>query len=213
MNHSVQTLPAILSTSLKIQEVMMHKDDALIIVSGLPRSGTSMMMKMLEAGGIEVVQDGIRTADPYNPGGYYEFERVKKLKENSSWIDIANGKAIKILFNFLYDLPADKHYKIIFMERNIEEVIASQNKMLERRGESQEVSDEEIAQLFNQEVKRSKAWLAVQKNFECLYIFYSDILRDPNGAVQQLSSFLDNNLNTSGMIAVVDKSLYRNRNK
>src|SRR5437660_12828449 len=109
-------------------------DSEIIIVSGLPRSGTSLMMQMLENGGVPVVTDHIRTADTDNPRGYYEFEQVKKIKQDASWLPATRGKAVKMVSQLLYDLPTSERYKIIFMERDLDEVLASQEKMLERLG-------------------------------------------------------------------------------
>src|SRR5947209_18564630 len=108
----------------------------IVIVSGLPRSGTSLMMQMLEAGGLEVVTDGIRAADTDNPRGYYEFERVKKIKTDAAWLPGARGKAVKMVSQLLYDLPAGEAYRILFMDRDLDEVLASQEKMLARLGRS-----------------------------------------------------------------------------
>src|SRR5574337_153211 len=103
------------------------KDDVITIVSGLPRSGTSMMMQMLHRGGIPAVTDEIRSADEDNPKGYYEFEPVKKTKEDASWLARAGGKVVKMVYRLLYDLPGDYAYHVVFMRRNLREVIASQN--------------------------------------------------------------------------------------
>ena len=189
----------------------MDDEKYIAIVSGLPRSGTSMMMKMLDAGGMEIISDGERKADEDNPRGYYEFEKVKKLQENASWLDFANKKAVKIIFNFLYNLPEDKYYKVIFMQRNLDEIIASQNKMLKRRGESSEVSDVQLKQLFEQEIKKIKRWLSTQKNFDVLYLAYDRIIGDPVGSAHKVNAFLDKRLNEDKMVNVVDKSLYRNK--
>ena len=118
---------------------------SIIVVSGLPRSGTSMMMRMLEAGGIEIMTDDQRAADVDHPRGYFELERVKELDKggDKSWLDGARGKAIKIISFLLRELPPDYHCKVIFMRRGIDEIIASQNKMLERRNERNETNDEE----------------------------------------------------------------------
>ncbi len=94
-------------------------DSKIIVVSGLPRSGTSLMMQMLDRGGIEVITDEIRTADTDNPRGYYEFERVKKIKEDASWLPAARGKAVKMVSQLLYELPASEQYLVIFMERDM----------------------------------------------------------------------------------------------
>ncbi len=112
----------------------MSRQDVITIVSGLPRSGTSMMMSMLEAGGIGSVVDGIRKADDDNPKGYFEFERVKQLKKDSSWLVEATGKVVKVISQLLRDLPPSYQYKVIFVRRNINEILASQTQMLIRRG-------------------------------------------------------------------------------
>src|SRR5687768_1736541 len=109
--------------------------DVITVVSGLPRSGTSMMMKMLEAGGLEPVVDHVRKPDEDNPKGYYEFERVKALENDREWLPEAKGKFVKVISMLLRHLPADHRFKVIFMQRNMPEVLASQKKMLVRRGE------------------------------------------------------------------------------
>ena len=104
----------------------------LTVVSGLPRSGTSMMMRMLEQGGLPVLIDGVRTADDDNPNGYYEFEAVKQTREDASWLEGSEGKAVKMVYRLLYDLPPDRAYRVLFMTRNLDEVLASQRVMLTR---------------------------------------------------------------------------------
>src|SRR5438876_12209503 len=104
----------------------------IIIVSGLPRSGTSLMMQMLDSGGVEVVTDHVRAADTDNPRGYHEFEKVKRIKQDASWLPLTRGKALKMVSQLLYDLPPGENYRIIFMERDLDEVLRSQEKMLER---------------------------------------------------------------------------------
>src|SRR5512139_2049136 len=109
--------------------------EPVIIVSGLPRSGTSMLMKMLEAGGVPLVTDGVRTPDEDNPKGYYEVERVKDLanEQDKTWLRQSKGKGLKVISYLLKSLPADVNYKVVFIRREIEEVLASQKKMLDRR--------------------------------------------------------------------------------
>src|SRR5436309_9885827 len=104
-------------------------DSEIIIVSGLPRSGTSLMMQMLDNGGMEVVTDNIRTPDTDNPRGYYEFEQVKKIKHDTAWLPSTRGRAFKMVSQLLYDLPPSEQYAVIFMERDLDEVLASQEKM------------------------------------------------------------------------------------
>lgn len=183
------------------------------IVSGLPRSGTSMMMKMLEAGGIPPLTDKIRTADDDNPKGYYEFERVKQMdKGDTAWMADAEGKTVKVISQLLKYLPAEHEYKVIFMRRNMSEILASQKKMLINRGEDPEqASDEEISALFEKHLNSVMDWMAAQPNVSVIYIHYSDMLANPAPQVAQINEFLGGNMNTEAMAEVVDPDLYRNR--
>ena len=185
----------------------------IVIVSGLPRSGTSMMMKMLEAGGIPVVIDGIRTADDDNPKGYYEFERAKQLdKGDTAWLADADGKVVKIISALLLHLPSDYQYKVVFMRRKYDEILRSQRKMLINRNEDDAaVSDEEMEQLFEQHLRHVFGWLEKQPNIDVLYVDYNQMLSDPGDYVGQVDTFLPQDLDVDAMIAVVDPDLYRNR--
>ena len=183
------------------------------VVSGLPRSGTSMMMKMLEAGGIPPITDEIREADMDNPKGYYEFERVKQLdKGDKEWVADAQGKSVKVISQLLRHLPADYDYKVIFMRRNMDEILASQKKMLVNRGEDpNKVSDEEITGLFEKHLAQVMTWLDNQPNVDALYIHYSEMLSDPQTQSELVNAFLGGDLDVEAMTAVVDPNLYRNR--
>lgn len=185
------------------------------VVSGLPRSGTSMMMKMLDAGGIPPITDNIREADADNPKGYYEFERVKQMdKGDTAWVPEAQGKAVKVISALLKHLPADYQYRVIFIRRNMPEILASQRKMLVRRGEDPDkMDDAEMAKLFAKHVQQIEGWLADQPNMQVLYVHYSDILADPMPQIAQLNTFLGGTLDTQAMAEVVDPNLYRNRVK
>ena len=184
-----------------------------VIVSGLPRSGTSMMMKMLEAGGLPPLTDGEREADVDNPKGYYEYERVKKLdKGDTEWLVQAQGKVVKVISALLRHLPADNQYKIIFMERHMSEILASQRKMLIRRGEDPDKMDEaQMAALFAKHLQTTLGWLAAQSNIDLLTLHYSDVLTDPETQARRVNAFLDNQLDQMAMALVVDPDLYRNR--
>ena len=184
--------------------------EIITIVSGLPRSGTSMMMSMLEKGGMEVLTDNIRKADEDNPRGYFEFEKVKKIKEDSSWLEKTRGKVFKMVSMLLYELPSLYKYKIIFMKRNMDEMLASQRKMLEREGKGGN-GDDEIGELFAKHLKHITGWLELRPNISTLYINYRDIIDDPHMQAKILNQFVDNRLNVEKMIAVIDKSLYRNK--
>ncbi|UCC86822.1 MAG: sulfotransferase [Anaerolineales bacterium] len=186
---------------------------AVTIVSGLPRSGTSMLMKMLEAGGIPPLTDQIRTADGDNPKGYYEFERVKKLDEgDTAWLEEAQGKAVKVISALLKYLPQDYTYKMIFMRREIEEILASQRKMLVHRGEPTDtVSDDRMKGLFIKHLAQAEAWMNEQPNIDVIYVSYNDILQDPVKQAKRINQFLGNTLDVEKMAGVVDQALYRQR--
>jgi hypothetical protein len=187
--------------------------EPIVIVSGLPRSGTSMMMKMLEAGGIMPLTDKIREADTDNPKGYYEFERVKQLdKGDTAWLPDAQGKVVKVISALLKHLPADYEYRIIFMRRNMPEILASQRKMLIRRGEDADnMNDETMASLFEKHLQSTMQWIESQPNVSVLYVHYSDMLADPVPQIKKINEFVGSRLNETAMTTVVDPNLYRNR--
>ena len=160
--------------------------DNLVIVTGLPRSGTSMMMKMLEAGGIVVITDSQRQADEDNPNGYFELENVKEIKRDHSWLDSSKGEAVKMVSMLLYDLPQDRDYILIFMKRNLDEVIASQKVMLARKGERPSAEDEEMKRLFSKHLSEIEAWLSERKNFRTLYIHYDEVLKNPQETAEDI---------------------------
>ncbi len=186
----------------------------IVVVSGLPRSGTSMAMKMLEAGGMELVIDGIRTADEDNPKGYYELEQVKDLDKedrDNSWLPQCRGRAVKIISFLLAHLPASNDYKILFMRRNLHEVLASQTKMLKRRDESSETSDEKMLELWQSHLAKIKFQLRYRPHFDAIDIVYREVCDSPAAAARLINDFVGGNLDEERMAAVVDKQLYRNR--
>jgi hypothetical protein len=187
--------------------------EPILVVSGLPRSGTSMMMKLLEAGGIPPLTDEIRVADVDNPEGYYEFERVKQLdKGDTGWLPLAEGKAVKIISALLPYLPKDRAYRIIFVRREVSEILASQRKMLVHRGEDPDSMDEaELTAVFDKHLRQLDAWMARQPNMTVMSIRYNDILADPASAVAQINAFAGGGLDVAAMNRVVDPAIYRNR--
>jgi hypothetical protein len=189
---------------------MPSMNNEVIVVSGLPRSGTSLMMQMLDRGGIEAVTDVIRTPDVDNPRGYFEFEQVKKIKEDASWLPATRGKVVKMVSQLLYDLPASEKYLIIFMERDLDEVIASQEKMLARLNRPAAPADE-IRKAFVKHLERLREWLATQPHMQVLNVRYSDLIADPEGQARRISEFLGGRADVGGMVGAVDPSLYRNR--
>jgi broad-specificity NMP kinase len=186
--------------------------EAIIIVSGLPRSGTSMMMSMLVAAGMESLVDNIRAADEDNPKGYFELEKVKELSKDNSWIADARGKVVKVISALLKHLPADHRYKVIFMRRNMEEILASQRQMLIRRGEpTDKIADEKMAELFNKHLRDIFAWLEQQSNFDVLYVDYNETLINPQPSIRHINQFFGGSLDEEKMAAVVDRALHRQR--
>lgn len=190
---------------------MAHRD-FITVVSGLPRSGTSMMMQALEAGGLPVLTDHIRTSDDDNPKGYYEFEPVKKTKQDPSWVSDARGKVVKVIYSLVYDLPQQFEYRIVFLERDLDEVIASQKKMLLRRGsKGGGVDDKKLKELFQAELTRFRHWIRNQKCFSMLPIKYASMIAAPLKTAEKIDQFLGGGLDIYAMAAVVDPTLYRNK--
>ncbi len=187
--------------------------EAVVVVSGLPRSGTSMLMSMLDAGGIPPITDNIRTADVDNPKGYYEFERVKALdKGDTAWVADAQGKSVKVISALLKFLPPEYQYRIVYVKRDMQEILASQRKMLVRRGEDPDkVDDAQMAALFEKHVSQVESWLREQPNIQVLYEHYGDILADPEREARRINDFLGGRLQVEPMAKAVDPDLYRNR--
>jgi len=185
----------------------------IVIVSGLPRSGTSMAMQMLAAGGYPVITDGVREADEDNPRGYFEEQRVMDLHRNgedTSWVRGARGRAVKIISFLLRYLPPDNNYKIILMRRDLDEVLASQSKMLERRGEGNDTTDEQMLALWKDHLWKVNYFLKHAPHMEFIEIVYSDAIRDPTTAAKRIRDFVGHELRLEPMVGVVDPSLYRN---
>ena len=182
----------------------------IIIVSGLPRSGTSLMMQMLQQGGIPAVTDEIRAADTDNPRGYYEFERVKKTKEDPSWLPEARGKVVKMVSSLLYDLPATETYRVVFMRRDIDEMLESQEKMLARLSRTAAPRDQ-MKTSFSVHLDRLFHWFPAQPHIKLLEVSYNDLLHTPESEICRVARFLDHVPSASQMLAAIDLSLYRNR--
>ncbi len=182
------------------------------VVSGLPRSGTSMMMSMLQAGGIPVITDHDRAADEDNPKGYFELERVKKMPDGDfAWLEGAEGKVVKVISGLLRYLPSDRRYKVIVMHRRMEEILASQKEMLLRRGEKTEDDDEEIGRSMAKHLEQVEAWLKTQPHLEAIAVNYHDVLANPAGQAEAINRFLGGRLDVAKMTAVVDHGLHRQK--
>ena len=183
-----------------------------IIVSGLPRSGTSMMMKMLESGGLRILSDNRRKPDEDNPRGYYEYEKVKDLKKDSTCIYEMEGKVVKVISMLLYYLPPGMDYRIIFMQRNMREILDSQGRMLERLGKPRKKSDDDhLEKGFEEHLNKITDWLADQENMDCMFINYNKIFDDPLLFCARIQDFVGEGLDIKAMSGAIDPSLYRNR--
>ncbi len=188
--------------------------DFVTVVSGLPRSGTSLMMRMLDAGGLPPVADGEREADTDNPRGYYELERVKQLpKGDVAWVEQARGKVVKVISALMVYLPANYEYRVIFMKREMQEILASQRKMLERRNEDPDrLSDEMLSTLFEKHLEEAESWMASRESsLKVLRVSYNEIVREPEPLVTEIDEFLGLSMDRSKMLEVVEPRLYRQR--
>ena len=182
------------------------------IVSGLPRSGTSMLMRMLGAGGIEPLSDDKREADDDNPHGYFEYEPIRKLADDASCIYRARGRSVKVISALLEHLPADLDYRVLFVLRDMTEVLASQRRMLGNRGKlAGNADDGRLAELFGRHLEQVKSSLNAAPGTGVLYLDYAATVRDPASAAQQINVFLGGALNETAMAAAVSGELYRNR--
>lgn len=182
------------------------------IVSGLPRSGTSLMMQMLVAGGMTALSDGERQADIDNPKGYLEWERIKQLPKDPTLIGEAEGKVVKVISQLLLSLPLTYVYRIVFMQRPLAEVLKSQEQMLQRRGTADpSVNSSDMTRAFQNHLYEVNTWLNGKPNFEVLRVQYHHLLNEGHETCQRISTFLNLPLNMEAMLAQVDQSLYRNR--
>lgn len=182
------------------------------IVAGLPRSGTSLMMQMLDAGGMPVLTDQIRQPDDDNPRGYYEFEAVKTVKEEPAWLERAPGHAVKMVYRLLYDLPGGYTYQAVFTRRKLEEVIASQETMLRRNGKGADgLKEEQLVDIYRRQLLQFDAWIEGRPNFSVLYVDHHEVLNDTERVARDVNQFLGGDLDVAAMIRVPDRSLHRQK--
>jgi hypothetical protein len=187
----------------------------IVVVSGLPRSGTSMAMMMLKAGGMPLLADAVRLADESNPNGYFEFEPVKQLDSagDLAWLDEAGGRAVKIISFLLTWLPESHDYRVLFMQRDLDEVIASQQRMLVRRGEPAGAGADAMRAIYARHLEQVDRFLSNRRCFTRLAIGYRDVIERPDVEARRISDFLGARLDVERMAAVADRQLYRNRRK
>lgn len=189
--------------------------ESVTVVSGLPRSGTSMLMNMLAAGGMPVFVDDQRPADRDNLKGYFEYERVKDLETDPdrTWLRQARGKAIKVVSHLLRHLPSDNQYRVLLATRDLNEVLASQNLMLARLNQANPVGDDKAMRLYTRHLQNVRSLASVRSNFRLLEVPYTDVIAAADAWSRKISAFVGRDLDYRGMAGVVDASLYRNRAK
>jgi hypothetical protein len=188
--------------------------DYVTVVSGAPRSGTSLMMRMLEAGGIPALTDAQRPPDAHNPHGYFEYSPVKRLAlgDDASWIEAARGKAVKVIYRLLTYLPPRTTYRTVFMERDLEEVFASQRDLLLAQGDAAALQEPaHLIPALAAELRIARDWLARQPNMSVLPVPHAELVRDPLTWSREVARFLGGGLDEAAMAAAVDPSLYRHR--
>ena len=186
--------------------------DDVAIVSGLPRSGTSMMMRMIAAGGVPVLGDGVRAADEDNPLGYFEYEPVKATRRDAGWVSGARGKVVKIVHALLTALPDGYDYRVVLMHRDLDEVLASQAKMLARSGHTEGAAPPDVLKrAYTGQLRDLDRWLDERPQFARLDVHYDEVLADPAGQAERVAAFLDLAGRSGAMAAAVDSALYRNR--
>ena len=182
------------------------------IVSGLPRSGTSMMMRMISAGGIPALTDSVRPADPDNPLGYFELEAVKRTAADPSWLNGAQGKVVKMVHLLLRDLPEGRRYRIVMMHRDPDELLASQQKMLVRTGRAgAKMPAADLKRVFASQMQAVRAWLDARPHFLVLDVRYDQVIADASGEARRVADFLGIPEAAPRMAGAVDPSLYRIR--
>lgn len=181
------------------------------IVSGLPRSGTSLMMQMLAAGGMTLLTDFERKPDLDNPRGYLEWEPAKLLPKDPKLIDQAEGKVVKVISQLLLSVPTGRDYKLIFMERPLAEVLTSQDAMLQRRGTTDKVDHSIMTEAFRTHLQELRAWLEEREDLQLCRMGYRKLVSEPLANAQAVRDFLELDLDVQAMAKQVDRSLYRNQ--
>ena len=207
-------LPRLVQTpqkSLTEEDQPHSKENEIIVVSGLPRSGTSMAMQMLAAAGLEIYTDNQRQPDENNPKGYFEADATKGMAKDNAWVKDCRGKVIKVVAPVVPLLPQQERYRVLFMHRNLKEVIASQNRMLERLGKKGgDIGDDRMKEILIHQLMRAAQTVGGHGN-PFLTISYENAIKDPENTAQKIAEFLGMELDIAAMVAAVDSSLHREK--
>lgn len=185
----------------------MNDKQIITIVTGLPRSGTSLMMQILNKSGLEILSDGVRQKDISNPEGYYELEAVKGIVKDNSFLKNAVGKVVKIVAPLPMFLDKTLHYRVIFMRRDIEEILRSQEKMLNK---DQSAEREKFSAIYNTHIQKTYQFFELNKiPFQDVY--YKDLIADPEVELKKIIQFLNLECGWNDLAQVVNPELYRNK--
>ena len=190
----------------------MSEPESIVIVSGIPRSGTSLMMNLLGHAGIPLLTDDVRAPDDSNPRGYFELASVRKTNEDSTWVEQAPGHAVKVIHRLLPALPREYHYRVILMQRPVEEVVQSQDRMLSRLGaDPSDLPTERVQEIFQEQYTRTRALLESEPHFEWIEIVYPELIRAPKAQIERIIRFLGLEVEAEALMPAIDANLYRER--
>jgi hypothetical protein len=187
-------------------------DAALTIVTGVPRSGTSLVMQMLAAGGHPIATDGVRAADADNPRGYFELEAARRLTRDASWLPPLAGRALKLVHTLVPLLPSDLRYRVLLVRRRLDEVLDSQRVMLTRLDAAPDPEeDERLLPALAAQLARLEVWLGAQPGLPWLRIEHAELIAQPARVAQRMAGFLGGGLDADAMATCVEPALHRQR--
>ena len=168
------------------------------------------MMQMLAAGGIEPLCDDARRPDVHNPRGYFELEAIKRLASDATCLDSAAGRAVKVVSALLPELPRDRAFRVIFMHRDLEQVLASQARMLAGTAEG-ERPDAELRGALARHVEKVVRFVDAAEHLDVLHVQHAEVLASPRAAAERVARFVGRPLRVEAMAAAVDPQLFRQR--
>lgn len=198
----------------------MASAEPIIVVSGLPRSGTSLMMRLLEAAAVPVLQDAARPPDESNPRGYYELSAVRATATDARWVARAPGHAVKVIHRLLAALPRDRVYRVIVMRRPMREVVASQDRMLARLGEpaagrlgepAAGLPSARLEAVLAAQLEEATALLDREPCFTWMGVDVHALIDDPETEIARVLDFLGLPARPAGLAHVVEPALLGER--
>lgn len=190
----------------------MSSRETIVVVSGIPRSGTSLMMNMLGRAGLPLLTDETRGADESNPEGYFELAAVRKTQEDNAWVSRAQGHAVKVIHRILPALPEVYRYRVILMHRPVAEVVQSQDRMLARLGaDPSQLPEGRIEAIFKEQHEQTRALLEQEAHFDWIEVEYPELVEAPVRGAEQVIRFLELSAEPADVATAIDARLYRER--